>query len=103
MPGLITGVAVRVGTDRRVGVAEGGNQTMVAVGVAVSVETTVGVGSGAATGRQAGANKVIPRRTKPNEAPWCRRNKILPEARRLLPRQRAAARNDISNKSLITE
>jgi hypothetical protein len=58
MPGLITGVAVRVGTDRRVGVAEGGNQTMVAVGVAVSVETTVGVGSGAATGRQAASSNI---------------------------------------------
>jgi len=53
MPGLISGVPVYVGTASIVGVADGGNQTIVSVGVIVCVGTGVSVGSAGFRGRQA--------------------------------------------------
>lgn len=59
MPGLITGVAVLVGKVFSVGVADGGNQTMVGEGGGVSDGSGVSVGGTASEGRQA------PRRRNP--------------------------------------
>jgi len=53
MPGFISGRDVLVGKDFSVGVADGGNQTMVAVGGGVSVGTGVSVGGVDVDGRQA--------------------------------------------------
>jgi hypothetical protein len=53
MPGFISGVPVKVTTDSCVAVAEGGNQTIVSVGVAVSVGDGVAVGVTRLRGRQA--------------------------------------------------
>jgi F0F1-type ATP synthase membrane subunit c/vacuolar-type H+-ATPase subunit K len=58
MPGLISGVPVYVGKASRVGVAEAGNQTMVAVGIGVSDGGGVGVGRMGSRGRQAVAKVV---------------------------------------------
>ena len=63
IPGLMSGVSVYVGTASCVAVAEGGNQTIVGVGVAVSVGTGVSVGSIKFTGRQA-PRKRSPHRRK---------------------------------------
>src|SRR5688572_29164031 len=54
-PGLNSGIAVYVGKAKRVGVADGGNQTMVGVGgaVCVAVEKGVAVGKVESSGRQA--------------------------------------------------
>jgi hypothetical protein len=52
MPGLISGVAVKVGSVSSVGVADGGNQTMVGEGGGVSVGRGVLVGGIASEGRQ---------------------------------------------------
>ena len=59
MPGFISAVAVKVGKTSCVDVAEGGNQTIVSVGMGVSVGTAVSVGRGALNGRQAANNSVI--------------------------------------------
>jgi hypothetical protein len=64
MPGLISGVPVGVGTTGRVAVAVGGNQTIVGVGVAVSVAGGVSVGDARSTGRQATKAPVIARRSQ---------------------------------------
>jgi len=61
MPGFISAVAVKVGKRTCVAVAEGGNQTIVSVGIGVSVGTGVSVGSGALNGRQAANNNVVAR------------------------------------------
>jgi hypothetical protein len=53
MPGLISGVDVKVENASSVGVADGGNQIMVEVGSGVSVEMGVSVGGIDSTGRQA--------------------------------------------------
>jgi hypothetical protein len=63
MPGFISGVPVDVGTDNCVAVAEGGNQTIVSVGMGVSVGSGVGVDGTRFTGRQATINSVIARRS----------------------------------------
>jgi hypothetical protein len=61
MPGLISGVRVNVGTTGCVAVVEGGNQTIVGVGVAVSVAGGVSEGAARSTGRQAIRTSVIAR------------------------------------------
>src|ERR1044071_6756665 len=53
MPGLISGVAVEVGNASSVGVSEGGNQTIVEVGIGVSAGIGVSVGKGELKGTQA--------------------------------------------------
>ena len=53
MPGFISGVAVVVGRTFSVGVAEAGNQSMVAVGSAVSVGGEGSVTETESRGRQA--------------------------------------------------
>jgi len=52
MPGLISGVDVWVGTAFSVGVADGGNQTMVGEGTGVSDGKGVSVGRLGSDGRQ---------------------------------------------------
>lgn len=64
IPGFISGVAVKVGKVFSVGVADGGNQIMVAVGSGVSEGMDVSVdGMVVAGGRQAPRNNVIAMRT----------------------------------------
>jgi hypothetical protein len=53
MPELISGVVVFVGNTFNVGVADGGNQMMVAVGGGVFEGVGVSVGGVESTGRQA--------------------------------------------------
>jgi hypothetical protein len=53
MPGLISGSEVLVGKVISVGVADGGNQIMVAVGSGVFVGRGVSVGGVKSNGRQA--------------------------------------------------
>jgi hypothetical protein len=53
MPGFISGREVLAGKAFSVGVADGGNQTMVAVGGGVSVGTCVSVDGVDVDGRQA--------------------------------------------------
>jgi len=53
MPGLISGVAVWVGRANSVGVADGGNQTMVGEGCGVSEGRGVSVGGITSVGRHA--------------------------------------------------
>jgi hypothetical protein len=94
MPGLITGVPVEVGTARSVDVAEGGNQTMVAVGVSVSAGLGVSVSCRGPMGRQAVAMKVIASRSEMTTTlPY------FPGRSRFGP---LAGRRDIKRKSLIT-
>jgi hypothetical protein len=60
MPGFISGIGVYVGNANRVGVAEGGNQTIVCVGgTGVSVGIGVSVGRVEFNGRQATNNNVV--------------------------------------------
>ena len=61
-PGLISGVEVRVGIVFNVGVADGGNQTMVAVGGGVSEGMGVSVGGGDSKGAQEAGIIVTARR-----------------------------------------
>jgi len=61
MPGFISGVPVKVATESCVAVAEGGNQTIVPVGVAVSVGDGVAVGVPRLRGRQAAMESVTVR------------------------------------------
>jgi hypothetical protein len=62
IPGLISGVPVYVGNASTVAVAEGGNQTIVSVGIGVSVGTGVSVGGVEFNGKQATNNNVVARR-----------------------------------------
>jgi hypothetical protein len=62
IPGFISRVAVNVGNVFNVGVADGGNQIMVAVGCGVSVGMGVSVGGIEVDGRQALMDNVITRR-----------------------------------------
>ncbi len=63
MPRLISGVPVKVGTASAVGVAEGGNQIMVAVGVGVSLGRGVAVAGAISRVRQEDRN--VTARRKP--------------------------------------
>ncbi len=70
-PGLISGMAVYVGKAKCVGVADGGNQTMVGVGsgVCVVVGTGVAVGKVESSGRQATSRHVIARSEATKQSP----------------------------------
>jgi hypothetical protein len=106
-----------VGNASSVDVAEAGNQTMVGVGVAVSVRIGVAVANVEFSGRQAFRINVIARRsiattTPPRlgaageQSPLKRESpvgRLFPFNRRLPRGAFSATRNDILRKSLITE
>jgi len=68
MPGLISGVALKVGTVSRVEVAEAGNQTIVGVSVTRLVGEGDAVGAVKSNGRQATRRSVVAKRPKVDEA-----------------------------------
>jgi hypothetical protein len=74
-----------VGNANNVGVSEGGNQTIVEVGIGVCVAVSIGVSVGRdeLKGRQATRSNVVARRPKADEAIPARRCRLL---RRFTPR-----------------